>query len=395
MGPLVLPLAVAGYHVAVIATSCYQLMRSLSRRRSAPFLEKDARDPVSPPDQTLSIVIPARNEERTLGPCLRGAASQRVRRLEIVVVDDGSEDRTLAVAEAKAREDPRIAALRAGPLPGGWVGKCHALETGARASAGEWLLFIDADVILAPEAAETALRFAAARSVDLLSLSPSQSCVGFWERLLQPLVFDLLDRTYDLRVVNDPGSPMAAANGQFLMVRRDAYDRIGGHAGVRGEVLEDVGLARRAKGAGLRLYFANTRSLARARMYGSLREIWKGWSKNLFPLLGANDAELLGTVLGEVFLWIVPVVTVGIALGLGNPADPVWSLAWLSGFVAILSLVGAATPRLTASGVFPGYAVLVSLGKLVLLAMMADSWIRYRVGRGVVWKGRRYPAEQS
>lgn len=390
MNPL-LPLAVTGYHVGVIATSWYRLTRSLGQRRSAPFLETDLRDSTRSPEAALSIIIPARNEERTLGPCLGAAASQGVSRLEIVVVDDDSEDRTLAVAEESTRGDPRVVVLRAGPLPDGWVGKCHALDTGARASTGEWLLFIDADVILAPEAARTAMEFATARSIDFLSLSPSQRCIGFWERLLQPLVFDLLDRTYDMRAVNDPRSSVAAANGQFLMVRRAAYDGIGGHAGVRGEVLEDVALARRAKGAGLRLYFANTRSLARARMYGSLGELWKGWSKNLFPLLGARDTAVLRTMVGEILVWIVPVATVGIALGLGDPTDSFWSLAWLSGFIAILSLMGTATPLLAGSGVFPGYSVLISLGKLMLLAMIFDSWIRHRMGWAVVWKGRRYP----
>lgn len=385
-----LPLGMTGYHIGVTAVICYQLLKYLRQRRSAPFLEQDAGGSPSCRERVRSIIIPARNEEHTLGSCLQTAASQRVQRLELVVVDDNSEDRTLKVAEESGRGDPRVVVLRAGPLPKGWVGKCHALEKGARASVGEWLLFIDADVILAADAAETALSFAESRSVDLLSLSPFQRCVGFWECLLQPLVFDLLNRTYDLRAINDPRSPIAAANGQFLMIRRDVYDRIGGHAGVQGEILEDVVFARRAKGAGFRLYFANTRSLVRARMYGSLKEIWQGWSKNLFLLLGGSDLKALCTVVGELLIWIGPVVTLGIALGLGEPIDPVWIMAWVSGFIAVLGLIGTAACPLAARGVFPGYALIFPVGKLMLIGMIADSWLHHRAGWNIVWKGRRY-----
>lgn len=392
MNPVAAAAALLAFHVGIAVASLVWTMGAVRRLRALPFLERrpDSSGDAGGVGPLVSVIIPARNEERNLRACLQGALAQRGARIQVVVVDDHSEDATLEIAREMARGDSRILALRLDELPAGWTGKTYALHRGAAASAGEWLLFIDADVSIAPDAVAAAAAFATAASVDVLSLSPFQRCEGFWERLLQPLVFDLLNARYDLRAVNDPESPAAAANGQFIMVRRPAYFEIGGHGAVRNHVVEDVALALKAKRLGFRIYFANTRSLAETRMYRDFTGIWEGWSKNLFRLVSSGRSGALGTVAGQLFLWVVPFGTL-----VGSPAvsgynEPLGLLPLISGGVAVACLVGSAACLLSQIGGAPRYALLLPLGRLMLVAMIVHSWYLHISGRGVQWKGRRY-----
>lgn len=248
----------------------------------------------------VSVIVPARNEEAALGPCLRSLAEQSLEldtpaphplpkdgkergthgsshpsEYEIIVVDDHSHDRTREIAGSFP-----VTVIDAEPLPEGWSGKCNACWTGAKAAKGKWLLFTDADTQHQPDSIEQALAEAQETRAALLSYSPHQEVHGFAERALMPLVFAELARTYKPKQVSDPSSPAAAANGQYLLVRRDAYDAVGGHATVATAILEDVELARLVKQAGYRLQFRMSDAV-RTRMYRTFAQMWEGWTKNL------------------------------------------------------------------------------------------------------------------
>lgn len=380
------------FHAGIIFASSVRTIIALRRLRSLPLLEGQPQIVLNSWrfDACVSIIIPARNEEHNLRACVDRVLAQRGARIEIVIVDDQSEDRTLEIANETARKDSRSLVLRSADLPSGWTGKTYALHQGAGASTGEWLLFLDADVRLAPDAVGTALAFATACSIDLLSLSPLQHAEGFWERLLQPLVFDLLNEKYDLRAVNNPNSPIAAANGQFIMIRRHAYFQIGGYEAIKNHVLEDVALAQRAKQAGFRIYFANTRSLAETRMYGGLIEIWDGWTKNLFPLLNRRYSEVWTTILGQFVLWLAPFGTLLGSLIASGYNESSRAILVISGAIAVASLIGGTALVLLQLGGIPRYALLLPLGKLILVAMIICSWYKHTTGKGISWKGRAY-----
>lgn len=380
------------FHLAITFVCLARTITAVRRLRARPFLECQPEMLTDPegPSPLVSIIIPARNEQHNLLACLHGVLTQRGPRIQVVIVDDNSEDKTLEIARAIAKKDSRVLLLQSAQLPAGWIGKTYALHQGVGVSTGEWLLFIDADVRVSPYAVGKAVAFATAHSIDLLSLSPLQRAEGFWERLLQPVVFDLLNEKYDPRAVNNPNSPAAAANGQFIMVRRPAYFQIGGHEAVRNQVLEDVALARRAKQAGLRIYFANTRSLAEARMYRGLVEIWEGWTKNLFPLLNSRHSAVLGTVLGQLFLWVLPFGTLVASLVISGYNKFIGLLPLISGGIAIACLFGAAIWLLSQIGGVLRYSLLLPFGKLMLAAMIVHSWYRHVTGQGIRWKDREY-----
>ena len=215
-----------------------------------------------PAPPQISIIVPARNEESCLADCLQSLASQTGVSFEIIVVDDHSTDHTRAIALSF----PGVHVVEANPLLEGWTGKNNAVTTGAAQARGEWLLFTDADTIHIP----------------------AQIVTGFWETAVMPVIFAELASKYRPSLVSDPNSPVAAANGQYILVRRDAYTAVGGHAATKNSLLEDVELARAIKQSGRKIFFRYGGDAVRTRMYRTFPQLREGWTKNLAILFPAT-----------------------------------------------------------------------------------------------------------
>ena len=254
----------------------------------------------------ISVIVPARNEEASLADCLYSLTTQSGVTFEIIVVDDHSTDRTRAIATSF----PAVKVIEAGPLPAGWTGKNNAVTIGAKAARGEWLLFTDADTVHLPGSLAAALKEAQENGAELLSYSPEQIAVTFWEMATLPVVFAELARQYSPSKVSDPASPIAAANGQYILIRRDTYEAVGGHAAIAANILEDVALARAVKSAGRKIRFRYGANAVRTRMYRNYRQLRDGWTKNLallFPNPGwlAAKSLLLGAFPWAALLLII------------------------------------------------------------------------------------------
>jgi len=327
----------------------------------------------------ISAIVPARNEEENIARCVESLAAQPEID-EIIVVNDQSTDRTADILAELASRIPRLRVLESRELPEGWVGKNYALSLGAAEARGEWLLFTDADAVHLPGSAACALDVAAETGAALVSFSPEQRTEKWWERALIPFVFTRLAEKFRYRQINDPASPAAAANGQYLMIRRDAYDAGGGHCALAGEVLEDVELARRVKRAGFRIYFGSGDGIVRVRMYRTFGAMWQGWVKNLYPLMAGSSKNLARELLG-VFPW-VPLFFFLLA-----------PLRWVFPVAGFVFLAGrhawyAGTLR---ANRFPLSGITYYIPAVVLYcaALTASAW-RYSRGT-IVWKGRVYP----
>jgi cellulose synthase/poly-beta-1,6-N-acetylglucosamine synthase-like glycosyltransferase len=332
----------------------------------------------------VSVLVPARNEERSIGACLESLTRQTEPDLEIIAVDDGSTDRTPAILEEAARRDPRVRVLRVDGPPPGWTGKSFALDAGVAVARGEWLCFTDADTVHAPESIARAAGYAAAHGVALLSLTSRQLTLSFWERVIQPVVFGLLDQWFPLARVNDPASPLAAANGIFILVSRAAYQAAGGHRAVAGEILEDVALARRVKAGGGRTAFIDGADLVAARMYTDLDAIRRGWTKNLYRLRGQRPLATLASVLELAVTLVWPAVA-GAGAVLAGPAGSGWLAALALGVV-----LGAEVPFRARRGDDPRWSPTVPLGAALVAFFLLESAFRDWAGLGVHWKDRRY-----
>jgi cellulose synthase/poly-beta-1,6-N-acetylglucosamine synthase-like glycosyltransferase len=235
----------------------------------------------------VSAIVPARNEEPVIATCVESLARQPEIG-QILVVNDQSSDGTANVVRSLMEIIPHLRLLEANDLPDGWVGKNHALWLGAQQAKGAWLLFTDADAVHEPDSVARALQIASDQNAALVSFSPEQITTTWYEKSLIPYIYLRLANRFSYEAVNDPKSSAAAANGQFLMIRRDVYDQIGGHTAVAGEILEDVAIAIRAKSAGHRIWFASGKGIVRVRMYRSFGAMWQGWKKNLYRLMGGT-----------------------------------------------------------------------------------------------------------
>ena len=345
----------------------------------------------------LTVIVPARNEEDCLGDCLKSLVSQSENIFELgkdwdlIVVDDGSTDRTAAIARGFAGVTVIAAEkLEAGQLGRMWTGKNNAVWTAARRARGRWLLFTDADTIHEPGGLRHAMHEAERYKVGMLSYSPRQIVIGLAQRSLMPLVFCELALAYPPAKVSDPSQRIAAANGQFLLVEREAYRKLGGHASVAGEVLEDVALAVLAKRRRVGLRFRYADDIVAARMYRTTAAMVEGWTKNLKLLF--NNALMLAIfrALDIFLLFGLPVL----AFELWNARLGAHGLEWL-GAGWILALLWLRTLfrfyRRVAKSNFPFIDCAISpLGLLLFVVLLYRSWFQHRILKRVSWKGREY-----
>ncbi len=327
----------------------------------------------------VSVIVPARNEEQCLGRCLESLVAQQGVAFEILVVDDGSTDRTRAIAASFSQ----VQVLDAGTLPQGWTGKNHAAWQGAERARGRWLLFTDADTVHEPGSLPAAVAEAEQHGAALLSYSPRQEVESFWERALMPVIFAELAVTYPPAQVCDPKSPVAAANGQYLMMSREAYDAVGGHRAVAGTLLEDVALARLVKQSGRGLRFRYGGEAVRTRMYRSFAQMWEGWTKNL-ALLFPHPMRLAG-LRGLEFLVIAGAGAMAFGTFLFDFAGAVVALLVLAiTWIAFLGRI-----RRAHFGAWENDLALFGLP--LFAALLVRSQRHHRVRGSVEWKGRAYP----
>ncbi len=330
---------------------------------NALLLRRPGRAGARPVTQSIAVLLPVRDEAARVEPCLRALLAQRgVPNLEILVLDDGSSDGTPDLV----REIGHARLLTGDPLPPGWLGKPHACAQLAAATGAEILVFVDADVVLAPDA--VAASVAMLDGFDLLS--PYPKIVG--QSLVQPLLQWSWLTFLPLRAMERSRRPsLAAAGGQFLVVRAAGYRAAGGHVAVRDRVLEDIELARTVKRAGGRIALADGSRLATCRMYGSWRELVDGYAKSLWASFGSpvGAAAVVGLLL---VLYVIPICTLS-AAGLAA-----YALGVVSRMVTARATGARALPQALAHPV-----------SIVLFAwLVAISFRRRRQGR-LAWKGRR------
>jgi glycosyltransferase involved in cell wall biosynthesis len=367
----------------------------------------------------VSIIVPARNEEATLAACLESLVAQTGIPYEIIVVDDDSTDRTAEIARSFATPDPQegtvtdgkgtalavpessppdvggfspsVTVIPAPPLPDNWTGKNNAMSAGAKAAhpKTKWLLFTDADTVHAPGSLARAVAEAEQHGAALLSYSPAQEVHGFWEKAVMPVIFAELATTYPPQAVNDPASPIAAANGQYLMISREAYDAVGGHTTICADLLEDVALARLVKRSGRKIFFRYAPDAVTTRMYRSFAQLREGWTKNL-ALLFPRPRALALLRMAE-FLLIVGNLSAAIWAKFSERPNLALQTALLTIILSDWFAMRIRKAHFPAMSSFLGLLGLPVFSYLLLKSTLVSS------KGGIVWKGRAYqsPAPRS
>lgn len=384
--------AALGFHCFVWAVLGFVWLNSLGTllviRRLRPRTA-----PANPP--LVSILVPARNEARRIVRCLRSLCAQNYPRFEVLLLDDDSTDNTRQLAEEVGfSPEGKFRLLTGEPLPPGWTGKSWACHQLARAAAGQYLLFTDADTEHAPTSVATALREARRMGASLLTVWPRQITCSLGEKAVVPLLYIAIVGMlpHFLLVLAQRFSRigarlprvllrnLAAANGQFLLFRRADYLAIGGHAAVRHHLVEDVALSRLVAlriPEGFRLVNCDGSLLVRCRMYENLRETWDGFTKNCRAAFDASLATFLVVGAVQVAVFFVPFVLLSLP-----------GKRWLA-LAEVLAILGL---RVLYAWRFRGpllSALLHPFGEIISLGIALNSW-RLSAGRGVDWKGRHY-----
>jgi chlorobactene glucosyltransferase len=366
----------------ILAVALALLCVTLWNALAWPRVGETVRDAGRVREPSVSILIPARDEEKNIAACLDAALAQGAIALEVLVYDDHSQDATARIVRDYERRDARVRLVAPASLPAGWCGKTFACARLAHEACGRWMLFLDADARLSQDAATRIVAEAVARNVSLLSCWPRLEMRGFWEGMLMPLlnfvVFTLYPAPLAVRRIHDPS--LGLAHGSCILARRDAYMQVGGHAAVHDQLFEDVRLAQTWRERGQESLCLDGRQVVAVRMYRSLAEIWRGFQKNFFPAF-QRERSFWAFVALHFLVFLLPFALAPLA----------FSASWARPLAASAACVLFMRAMLAWRFGHPWWSVaLHPLAEAVLVALGLASWLRCRTGRGVVWKGRRY-----
>lgn len=345
----------------------------------------------------VSVLVAAKDEEANIETCVRTLLSQDYGDFDVIAANDRSDDNTGAILDRLAAEFPnRLTVIHVQTLKEGWFGKNNAMRLAVAQSTGEWLLFVDADCRQTSDRCLTvAMREALSRGVDFISLMPVLETRSFWERVIQPVCGAVMALWFNPRRVNDPQRAAAYANGAFMLMTRDNYHAIGGHEAVKTELNEDIQMARLTKQIGRRLYVTHNDGLYVTRMYSSLSEAWRGWSRIFYGSF-RSFRRLLISLIVLVVMSVMPFVSLVVSAAgwflSGDESRRTWLPVLVSSVLLVITLESVIyrlmrllqTPRWT--------FITYPLGAVLALGMLINAMTKY-AGASTTWRGTTYRGE--
>ena len=335
----------------------------------------------------VSVLVPLRNEESNAEDCLRSLLSQEYPNYELIVLNDNSEDKTPEILEKLKKEYPSLILLQGKTLPEGWTGKTYACKQLADRAKGEWLLFTDADTRHYPNSIKLAIETAVSKEADLLTLFPKTIMKTFSEKMVMPMLFFTVFTLLPLYFVGRKGyTRFSMGMGPYMLFKRQAYDIIGGHGKVKHALVEDVWLARKIKEKGMRLIIADGKEQAEIRMYSSFKEIWNGFSKNIFAGFNFSALMLFTVNLGFIVLFFLPFVFWFVNLLYFSDFNEIFLLLTVQ--VVVLYLIKILLAFRFNLGILS--TVLHPVGAILIPIIAVNSWRWIASGRGARWKNRTY-----
>ncbi len=379
--------------LAVLGVWVYRLYLAFVSKHREFFLDGSYYPKAGPSSPLVSILIPARNEEGNIGKCLESLTRLNYPHFEVIIVDDRSTDQTAAIVEGFAKRDARVRLVRNTELQEGWTGKNFALFKGQAHAKGEWLLFSDADTVHAPASLCQSLQFALDKQLDMVTLLPHLTGDTFWEKLLQPIAGAVLMISFPLHKSNNPKSPVGFANGQYMLIKRGMYDRIGTHEALRGYFLEDIAMAKAVKAIRGRMMVVPSPTLYQTRMYKGFKEIWHGWSRIFFYIFEKNFLRLLANIVLIFAVSLLPVFALIIMIAAWIFAAP---LSAYAAAVLCLALAQVIVMRITVfryyslTGVNPYYSILNPFGCMIMIGILTDAILKIFSKKGMTWRGTTY-----
>lgn len=347
------------------------------------------------PFPMISVLVAAKDEEENIETCVRTMLGQDYPNFELIVCNDRSSDRTAEIVAKIAKEDSRLKLITIERLPEGWGGKNNAMHTGIAQAKGEWICMIDADCRqTSPMTLRASMRYAHQTGSDLLSVLPTLEMRGFWENAVQPVCSGVMMIWFHPAKVNSPRHSNAYANGAFMLMKQSAYRAVGGHEAVRTCVNEDMHMAARVKGSGLKLQVVRNDGLYITRMYTSLPQIYRGWSRifyGTFVTLRRIVLSLVALMTVSMLPYLAAAVGLTLAaIGVG-PTDWLWGLG-IAGSVAVSLQMTAIYRYYGLIGARRSLAWSYPIGCVVAMVALFTAISKLRKGAQIVWRNTSYAA---
>ena len=344
----------------------------------------------------ISVVVAAKDEQDNIEQCIRTMLEQDYPNFEMIVANDRSTDATAEIVERIAAEDARVRLINIEHLPDGWCGKNNAMQNAIAADDGDWICMIDADCRqTSKRTLSVAIAYAEQTGADLLSILPNLEMQTFWENVAQPVCSGIMMIWFNPDKVNDPDRPHAYANGAFMLMKRSAYERVGTHHAVRDKVNEDMHLAALVKSAGLNLRVVRNDGLSLVRMYTSLSETLRGWSRIFYGTFGTlKRLSISLTVLAVMGLLPYAAVIIGLsaAVAAATPAGLFLALTLL-GIAAVAMQISVIWRFCPMVGAKSGIALTYPLGCVVGIVALVSAISKLRRGAQITWRNTAYKKE--
>jgi len=333
----------------------------------------------------VTVMIPARNEEKVIEKCLRSLMSQDYPEMEVILYNDQSTDQTGLIADRLAKEDPRIQVFHGTHLPAGWVGKTHGCHQMSCKAKGRWYLFGDSDTVYEPDAISRALATAEEKKLEFLSFFPRFDNYSLGEKIFLPFFYFYLYAFCPLaRITSSLNPQIVAANGSFILIKQSLYQSIGGHEAVKDKVLEDVLMARHIKSLGHKAGYGDGSTLYSVHMYDNIKSIWEGFSKNAFALFSWNYFTTIAFVTAGFLFCVAPFILLFWGLAIGNSIVLILNLIIVALYLVTLALINIHLKQGFWSVLL--FPVCAAMSFVVII----NSMFRVATGKGLTWKGRSY-----
>ncbi|MBI2183620.1 MAG: glycosyltransferase [Thaumarchaeota archaeon] len=369
-------------------------VRLIRLRRSSPKIPvaEDRLDASSP---LVSVVIPARNEEKNLARTLESVTAQDYPNIEVIVVDDASTDSTLSIARSYASRDKRIRVLEVDTHPEGWIGKTWACQQGAKEARGEWLLFTDADTNHAKHTLSSSYLYAKSLGADIFSLIPAIELKGVVAKSAAPILGSVIILLYPVRDVNNPRSSQAYTFGAYVLVKKEPYFRIGGHESVKDEIVEDRALGQKAKQMGLNLKVARGEHLVSSKWGEGAPNVWHGFERVFSSSITGHPLYGIGFAALAFCMWLLPFISLltslYAAVSGAYPQEPslyaamALSLYASSAFLTVQAVI-------TRGGYWGGASriLLAPMGAAIFIGALLTTVYKTWRGKPLTWRGRKY-----
>ena len=380
--------AVIAILIGICGAWIFLIKSMIDSFRRTPYLDKFENKSKTTPK--VSIILPARNEENFIEDCLDSLIKQDYQNYEIIVIDDSSDDSTWKIISEYAKTNSKIVPVSAKPKPGGWVGKNWACMEGYHKSTGELLLFTDADTNHSKNVISLAVAHLNSFNLDALSAIPKMRTLDFWTSITLPMISTFLHTRFSALNVNNPSKKTGYFFGSFFIMKKETYEKVGMHEGVKNEIIEDGALGKKVKESGHKMKMVRGEHLIEAVWARDKGTLWDALKRLMIPLYLQSGKIAIGIFCAVLFLLFIPFPILLTSIALPTESISTKILCITAAIASILIYIGAIIEVKIGIGLKLGYAVFAPLGSIVVVLGFLSGLLQAKRSSSISWRGRKY-----